>query len=104
MRVVKQKIKFKSHMHGFAIAAAFIFAQLLIHAHHVNHLHADNEDGVVVECDICTVSSGIFDAASHSYTPEVPNAERGVTLSNGDKILFETQAHSSYPRAPPQNI
>lgn len=104
MNVLKQKTKIKSRMHGFAIAAAFIFAQLLINFHHVNDLHAADDNGVVVECDICTVSSGVFDAASHSCTLETPSVERGVAPSSLDEIAFEKRACSSYPRAPPQTI
>lgn len=104
MHVLKQKTKFKSRSHGLVIAALFVFAQLLINFHHVNDLHAANDDGVVVECDICTVSSGVFDAASHSCTPEAPSAERGVVPSSGGEVFFGTQMCSSYPRAPPQSI
>ena len=86
------------------LAAAFVLAQLLINFHHVSEAHVASEDSLVVECDICTVSPGVFDAPAKTAAPEMPEAERTVTPFSFNRALIEAHSHSSVPRAPPQNI
>ncbi len=60
----------KKGMYRLLLAALFVSAQLLINFHHVSDAHAASEDALVVECDICTVSPGIFDAPEKPATLE----------------------------------
>lgn len=45
------------------LAVLFLFSQLLISVHHTGDAHeiGNAEDGLLVECDICTVSPSVFD-------------------------------------------
>lgn len=47
------------------LAVLFLFSQLLVTVHHTGDAHeiGDAEGGLLVECDVCTVSPSVFDTA-----------------------------------------
>ena len=105
------------------LAVAFLIAQLVISYHHVGDAHGvhdshgfhdshellgthashDSQDDFSVECEVCTVSAGIFDTPfvvaviphfQRSQTPDIAGIESSLPPA-GDRL------HP--PRAPPLN-
>lgn len=84
------------------LAALFVSAQLLINFHHVSDAHAADDDAFVIECDICTVSSGIFDAPEKPITPEARMVGETRVSPVVDARPTGVPVRSGGARAPPQ--
>lgn len=85
------------------LAAMFVLAQLLITFHHVSDAHAAGaaDDGIVVECDICIVASGVFDTPEPTPVFDVlPSGQTSFSLIVRDLPASPT-ARPGGPRAPP---
>ncbi len=92
----------KKGVYRLLLVALFVSAQLLINFHHVSDAHAAGDDAVVVECDICTVSSGIFDAPEKTATPEARIVGEIRVSPVVDARPTGVRTHSGEARAPPQ--
>ncbi|MBO6505958.1 MAG: hypothetical protein JJ850_02755 [Kordiimonadaceae bacterium] len=86
-----------------ALAAMFVFAQLLISFHHHSDAHADEHD-FVVECDICTIAPGALDAPTVSHSLEAPKPEALALPPSALNAAKSSIARSGGPRAPPQTL
>lgn len=83
------------------LVIAFLFAQLAISSHHSSDAHF-TDDGIFIECDVCTVSADVFDEPSDTSSPILHSFEK--TLS---ALLFidnprEFHQRPGGARAPPQ--
>lgn len=92
----------KKGMYRLLLAALFVSAQLLISFHHVSDAHAASDDAFVVECDICTVSSGIFDAPEKPDTLEARVFGETRVSPVVDARPTDIPVRSGGARAPPQ--
>lgn len=103
MKILKQELKFNKRIQGFALAVAFVAAQLLITLHHANTPHSiiDTDDAFSIECGVCLVSADVYDTA--------PGTKFISFLQDGYQppaLGFDTLANARYfrpqlPRAPP---
>lgn len=95
---------FEVNVRRIFLVAIFVFAQLLINFHHVTDAHNASDDDTVVECNICVVSSGVFDLPANVIASQRPLTRSGETPSFFSQRPLSGHARSSLPRAPPINI
>lgn len=92
-------------MRSTLLAAAFLFAQLLISFHHVGDAHGlhDSDNDFSVECEVCTVSAGIFDSPfAAAVVPDVQPFQTPAIVGI-ESSLPPTGDRLHPPRAPPLN-
>lgn len=93
----------KRSLPGLALAALFAVAQLLVAAHHTTDAHSAPypDDGFSVECDVCTVSAGVFDITSTKNVPFIGNWFIAPAINWIEDAQPSGITRLQHPRAPP---
>jgi hypothetical protein len=102
MTILKQKLKFNSRIHRFAIVAVFVFAQLFSAFHHVSDPHDATDDETFVECGICLVANMPFhsgDDLGQIHSPHPISDHSGIAHY---EFEHEQSVSLGHARAPPQ--
>lgn len=104
MRAIRHMLR-ATQLHGVGrvmFLLAFLCAQIAVSAHHTGEAHA-SDDGLLIECDVCTVSSNVYDAPSGNISLPVPLFERSHSVVSFNEVPRTVERWSGGARAPPKH-
>jgi hypothetical protein len=102
LTAIHQRLK-SLGVHTATLSALFLLAQLLISFHHVNDAHSLDkaDEGVVVECGVCTVSASVFDLPSEVSEVFLITDFQTPSITWLENTQLAVSIRLQQPRAPP---